>query len=332
MSPPEPRRRRPAWLAPLVVGLAALLVGAGLAVGIMQQGDASSIADPTETSISGTVLPVVTTTASPSGDASSSNEPAVATTVAAVSVTAVSVPPVLEPLAPGSIRVDGETFIETYQCLAFAVSNPVTGSGDAGIRVALHQMQSATGARLSLERWRYDVGGAIGVAELSGDVGPRRTELVEFSVAPSDGIYTVPNGALVRRVELGELAEPSTLCSALVVDSTAEFRTYGLVDACRAPDEPASTLAEIFTLHDGVTLTRRTTSDSDRFVGELHHPDGTFAVADGIVRLTDRGTVELSGSLLPGPLSARDTWLLELASTPPSRSCLPEQTAAFAVG
>jgi hypothetical protein len=315
------RRRRPPWLAPVVVGLAALPIGAALALGITGRGgDTVGAGDPQSTTST------IADTASTVPDSSTTSSAVESTTtMAGPETTAVDTGTTLPagPPAERTLRVDGETFIETYSCIAFPNSNPDAGIGDAGIRVSMHLMESGSGDRISLERWSYDFGGAIGISRIGGPTGMVETfdiNQVEPYIVPIDGVDVV--------VEVGPTTTSGDICATLIAQGAGEFdfTALGLVDVCSVSDDLATDLVYTFQSGQSLAIDGDVSMGETTFTGTLTHEDGVSEVVDGAFEVAESGSTRLVGTLDPGTTGAApESFAFDLSASPRLHSCLPAQ-------
>lgn len=327
------RRRRPPWLAPVVVGLAALPVGGALALAITDRGGetvtagdplsaTSTVAEPADEASNASDVPT-TVDPAPGSDPVSTEPTSLDTMSDPASDTATTLP--AGPPAERTVRVDGETFIETYSCVAFPNSNPLAGIGDAGINVSLHLMESGSGDRLSLERWSYDFGGAIGIARLGGGSGLVETfdiGQVEPHIVPIDGDDVV--------VEVGSMTTSGDICASLTAQGADEFQftTLGLVDVCAVSDAAALSTDLVYTFHSGQTLAidGDASMGETTFTGALTHEGGVSQIDDGAFEVDDSGFPRLVGTLDPGTTgAAAESFVFDLSASPRFHSCLAAQ-------
>lgn len=317
--PPSPQRRA-GLAAPLLAAAAALVVGAVLLVAIVRRDDGSiTLGD------SGTTTPVTGPTAATSADGSvdgsadgsgTSDTASDATSTSTTDPTdrETSVPaPELGPPAEATVRIDGETFIRTYACVSFPLSNPDAGIGDAHVNSGLHLVESVSGDRALVEIRRFDAVTGLGVTILGGPSGSLDTidpTATSFEVAFDDGT--------TRSVELGSL-QAATTCNTLISSDPTDpftFTALGAVDSCYL-DEPAPVEA-LYTLEGGATLAL---SDADGVVtGELRHGDGTSAIVDGSSAV-ETGPFVYEGSLRPGFHVDEEPFRFEIVGDLPSHLC-----------
>lgn len=307
------RRSRPNWLAPVVVGLAALPVGGALALGIAGRSpDTTSAATESSTTVPSTTVPATVLAPVQSEEPENASEPSAAADEST------------EALGDGMARVNGVVYNELSSCVAFPFSNPDAELFDASNHVSLHLMESPDGDRLGIERWSYDFGGAVGVYPLGRNGGMVDTFDLNQTVPHIIGIA---GGSF--EAEIGGLTTPGGGCPMLIVegDDPFDFTALGLVDVCTpAAGHPAS---EIYTFQGGTTLTRLTDgSGATAFAGELRHEAGRSAVVDGMLSTDESGAEQISGRLEPGLSSAVDSFIFDVGGNSSTHDCLPEQDAA----
>ena len=325
--PPSPRRRA-GLAAPLLTAAAALVVGAVLLVAIARRDDGSIAIGDSGTTIPSTGPPAATSadgsvdgSVDESGDGSGTSVPATDATSTSTTDGSDVEPSMparqLGPPAEATVRIDGETFIRTYACVSFPLSNPDAGIGDAHVNSGLHLVESVTGDRALVELRHFDAATGLGVTILGGASGS--LEVIEptatsFEVTFDDGT--------TRTIELGSL-QVATTCNTLISSDSADpftFTALGAVDSCYF-DVPAP-VEVLYTFEGGATLGL---TDAEGVVtGELRHDGGTSEIVDGSSEV-ETGPFVYAGTLRPGFDIDEETFRFEIVGDLPSHLCTPAQ-------
>lgn len=314
--PPSPQRRA-GLAAPLLAAAVALVVGSILVVAIVRRDDGSITLGDSGTTTTGAPT---TTGAAVADGADSGDVPPDVTSTSTTDPTDVETTAPAEQLGPpaeATVRIDGETFIRTYACVSFPMSNPDAGVGDAHVNSGLHLVEGVSGDRALVEVRRFDTETGLGVTFLGGPSGSLDSidaTATSFDVAFDDGA--------TRTVELGSL-QMDTPCDTLISSDPADpftFTGLGAADSCYL-DEPAA-VEVLYTFEGGATLAL--TDDDGVVTGALRHADGTSEIVDGSSSV-ETGLIGYTGTLRPGLRIDEETFRFEIVGDLPSHLCTAAQ-------
>ncbi|MEL6890732.1 MAG: hypothetical protein AAFP84_03995 [Actinomycetota bacterium] len=327
-------RRRSPLVAPVVIALAGVLTGGGLVYALTQD-DGGTLATSADTTVA-RPTPTSDSTVPDATVADSSGADSPSTTIDSV------------PLRADAARIDGVTFIETASCVAFPISNPEFGIGDAHINVNLHRMESTAGDRIIVERWTED--GSVSVGLVVPGVRSGRVDVESFpdpsSIEPVTATIPMSDGSTVALEHT--LVTTGSTCPTTIVQGADEFSfaAYGLIDLCAASEESGlGSIASFqgdaalqFVDDQPLELTRESFTGRLLATTSAGEPvdaavTGTFGAVTGTATGTATGSEpDLVGTITPGFVGDEpqptDSLTVRLDSVEASR-CSAAQEARF---